>query len=357
MTRTIINFVEHKSIHYHLTGIVKSIITRLNVLCEETTNTYNCILFVLGDPYTPEQLLTVNKKIIIYYVSSLEEFEQQIRTYNLTHNDVIFFDRRNLPINGTAVCIDKFVHNLTKKYCNLSTAKKIAFFHNTHALDRTGYYHVIPAYTYLHIFDRCIVMTETQKHDLTAISKHYVDIVVQRMFVEDISTVLEYKNSQKVCMIGRYSMQKNKKLAINLFNGTSEILDMYGSGEEKENVIEYARDMNCTNVTFNNETQNVMNTFKQYEYSLCTSNNEGFCLNILESIVSGTPVLSINCKYGPSDIIDSSTGIICECAKEMKDIINSQVLYRDRFVFDNTSVLSKYNKNNFRNDLISALSF
>ncbi|PNZ28350.1 hypothetical protein CD114_04440 [Mammaliicoccus sciuri] len=78
--------------------------------------------------------------------------------------------------------------------------------------------------------------------------------------------------------------------------------------------------------------------------SIVTSKTEGFSLSILESMANGTPVLTYDFNYGPSEIIvNNEDGIIIE--KNNVKILSENILELSK----NRDLVRRMSKNAVRN--------
>lgn len=90
--------------------------------------------------------------------------------------------------------------------------------------------------------------------------------------------------------------------------------DIYGEGPYKDQLLKLVKEKKLErNVHFKGYTTNVAEAYQNMLFSVSTSQHEGFGLSILESLNQGTPVISYDIKYGPSDmIVDGENGYLVE---------------------------------------------
>src|SRR5699024_5700747 len=80
--------------------------------------------------------------------------------------------------------------------------------------------------------------------------------------------------------------------------------DIYGSGSQKESLETLIMELGLEhNVRLKGYTNDNMNKFREAACSILTSDFEGFGRVVTESLYAGTPVVSYDVNYGPSDII------------------------------------------------------
>ncbi len=110
-------------------------------------------------------------------------------------------------------------------------------------------------------------------------------------------------------------------------------LKIYGDGEDKDTLLKMIDRMNLTSqVSVNPFTPNIYSVLKNALFLTLTSRYEGFPRVLLEALSVGTPVISVNCKSGPNEIIiDEHNGLLIENFNEqaLADAMN-------RFIFDNS---------------------
>lgn len=110
--------------------------------------------------------------------------------------------------------------------------------------------------------------------------------------------------------VGRFGYQKNFHHALESFALFLKECPLYklifiGEGELKDNLIEYANFLNISDsVEFKGFTRDLSGLYVNASATLLTSHFEGFPNVLVESIAHGTPVISVDCESGPSEIIE-----------------------------------------------------
>ena len=106
---------------------------------------------------------------------------------------------------------------------------------------------------------------------------------------------------------GRLSYQKNHSALIKAFSAVKDEYDsllILGEGPEKTNLEHLVKELDIVDqVHFLGFSENPYFYMKNAELFVLTSRFEGFGNVIVESLISGCPVIASNCDYGPSEIL------------------------------------------------------
>lgn len=110
----------------------------------------------------------------------------------------------------------------------------------------------------------------------------------------------EFSNDKlRIVMIARFCPQKDPYTLINAVNelnkeGLNIELDLYGYGQELQQVLDLIQSCNCPNIQYKGEISDVTPILKDYDiYSLIT-NWEGLPIGIIEAMRAGLPILVSN---------------------------------------------------------------
>jgi len=108
-------------------------------------------------------------------------------------------------------------------------------------------------------------------------------------------------------------------------------LVILGEGPDLKNLKNYAAKNNLTqHIIFKPFTKSPFNYVKNALFTVMTSHYEGFPMTLIESMSLATPVVSLNFKSGPSEIIKTGENGILVCSKSTTDF--SKAL--DRMIID-----------------------
>lgn len=100
-----------------------------------------------------------------------------------------------------------------------------------------------------------------------------------------------------------------------------------GDGQDKVMLEEMVNKLSLSEmVLFKPFMSNPFPIVKQAKYTLLTSDHEGFPMTIIESLACGVPVISVDCKSGPKEIIkDKINGLLVE-NNNIESLINAMNL-------------------------------
>lgn len=133
---------------------------------------------------------------------------------------------------------------------------------------------------------------------------------------------------------------KNFKLMIEAFAksgiSTDYKLLIAGNGPDKSKIEAYTREFNVeSRVELLPFVSNPSNLIKNAKFCVLTSRFEGFPMSLIESLMCGTPVVSVDCQSGPSEIIrHRENGLlvpnndVVELAESFKLFVSDAELYQ-----------------------------
>lgn len=314
----------------------------------------DCILSVHVSPKTGNMGFSVNFQKEVQSFDQLEDM-QKVWLKNILNKikyPVIMSEQRRL---------DKYIENLS-----VPRLKKISILHSSHLSD--PYDNISKSGSYFrHLFknaknfNHLVVLTNTQKKDIKNVYSNVDNLIVLPHAYEagdcknEKQLNIESNSSNFTCvMIARYTKAKRIDEAIHAFKHVvAEIpnaqLDIYGNGPLKNDLQDMINQLNLNkNVHLKGYTDNVHEKYKNAACSILTSEREGFGLVITESMACGTPVVSYDLKYGPSDIISNGVnGFVVE-NKNQKELASKIImLLQDNNLRKNMSINALGVKNDF----------
>ncbi|MCB0398163.1 MAG: glycosyltransferase [Winogradskyella sp.] len=130
-------------------------------------------------------------------------------------------------------------------------------------------------------------------------------------------------------------------------------LKILGDGEDKSMLKERAKNLNLEGkVEFLGFRPNPYNIIKDSQFTVLTSRYEGFPRALIESLALEVPVVSVNCKSGPNEIvINEENGLLVEnynvgaLAKALNKMIQDEELYL-HCKSNSTASVEKFSKEN-----------
>lgn len=144
--------------------------------------------------------------------------------------------------------------------------------------------------------------------------------------VKQIYNPIQWENSQlsdcinkKMIAVGRLDAQKGYDMLIPIWKTVSDKypdweLNIFGDGEWKDMLNELIKSYNLVGkVNLKGITNNIQKEYLQSSCFLLSSRYEGFGMVILEAMTFGLPIVSFNCKSGPSElIVEGENGFLIE---------------------------------------------
>lgn len=125
-------------------------------------------------------------------------------------------------------------------------------------------------------------------------------------------------SSVKILTVGNLKEEKNHELLIRAFSRLSledSRLIILGTGVLKDKLQSLAKDLDVNNkVILGGFVSDPTPFYMTADLFVLTSDHEGFGNVLVESLACGTPIVSTDCPYGPSEILDGGKyGIMVPC--------------------------------------------
>lgn len=147
---------------------------------------------------------------------------------------------------------------------------------------------------------------------------------------------IDKNNFHKIISVGRLSYQKNYSSLIKSFSLIYEkypkwVLEIYGEGEEKGLLIDLINSLNLNNNVFlKGYTNDVSAKFNESSFFVLSSIMEGFPMVLFEAMCYQLPIVSYNCDFGPSFIVDNfENGFLVKLNDEIELSEKMQILMSD----------------------------
>ena len=120
------------------------------------------------------------------------------------------------------------------------------------------------------------------------------------------------KRDKRIVFVGRLASQKNVFMLLQAFSDfsnvyTDYILELYGKGEQKQELIEYAKELQISQrVKFMGEIKNVYEAMLKATMYVSSSDFEGMSNSMIEAMAMGLPVVCTDCPAGGARMVISN---------------------------------------------------
>ena len=207
------------------------------------------------------------------------------------------------------------------------------------------------------IINQCL---EMQEDFITVFPKMHnkTDVIYNPIDFNDLPQNSSMVKKDLLC-VGRFVEQKSFHYAIMAFAKVSKFhpkirLRMVGDGPLLEKLQWLSRDLQVDDkVLFTGRQNEVGKYYDEAIATILTSQHEGFPNVLLESIASGTPIVSFDCKSGPAEIIiDGVNGYLVKknCVDDLAEKLNavivngldSQAVIKTAERFNKDHIISEY---------------
>lgn len=212
------------------------------------------------------------------------------------------------------------IHDGSIKFGESHITRK--FSRNFHLMEQKGGIHWLLAKYGRWKQERCVrklnglvLLTNQDAGKWNGVTQTYVIPNSLPFYPEESSTC---DNKKAIC-VGRLNEQKGLEYLIDAWaivyiKHPDWQLDIYGSGEMKDELLHRIISNNLSEVIHINEpTPQIMEKYLQSSIYIMSSRYEGFGMVLLEAMSCGVPCISFDCPYGPSDVIrHGEDGILVE---------------------------------------------
>ena len=151
------------------------------------------------------------------------------------------------------------------------------------------------------------------------------------------------KDKLKIVMISRFCPQKDP---YTLINAVSELnkedldiqLDLYGYGEELQEVLDLIKSCSCSNIKYCGEISDVTPILKNYDIYALISNWEGLPIGIIEGMRTELPIIVTDVGGCAEEIVNGENGFLIE--QRDKELLKERI----KFLYENRFLLEIYSK-------------
>ena len=156
-------------------------------------------------------------------------------------------------------------------------------------------------------FDKIVVMTDREAKEWNNPNKV---ISIHNMLPFNLEKKDSSKTYKKVISVGRLSYQKGFDLLFLAWKQVSEkypdwVLDVYGTNDMwTKKLQDQLVSLNVHSIHILSSVDDIFSKYVESDFYVMSSRYESFGLVLIEAMSCGLPVVSFDCKYGPSEIID-----------------------------------------------------
>ena len=185
------------------------------------------------------------------------------------------------------------------------------------------------------MYNKTIVLTEKDKKYWNYAGCNNVEVIQNPITDNDNDNDNDKKSigsSFRFISVGRLDHQKNFHELIEIFNeiykkNRNIILDIYGDGELKTDLIRLIHKKELSNVVFlHGNVKDIREKYDSADCYLMTSVYEGLPMVLLEALSASLPIIAYDCDCGPSDlIVDDYNGYLIY-NRERERFINKALL-------------------------------
>ena len=163
-------------------------------------------------------------------------------------------------------------------------------------------------------FYRLVALTEQDREFRERLLGQRVYNIPNPMY--KVTSQFSTQENRRMFVLARLCPQKNIPALLRAWDRVQTIhpdwtLDIYGEGEDKEEIMRIIREKGLSSVRLMGYVNNPFEVIPYYSLMLFPSLFEGFGMTLIESMACGVPCVAYDCKCGPSEIIsDGVDGVV-----------------------------------------------
>ncbi len=262
-----------------------------------------------------------NKNQVVHIEYENGKYSEDKIVFNTYDQYKTFWINQYIGNETCNVIIDPRLEDKNVINAKLKNAQLFFVFHGDHLKPnktlKTRFQHVFPMPQNSH--HRFIVLTEEQAEDIRNHPEYGgIDISVIGHPIEQRELSIDY-DDKRFIILSRLAESKQVLDAIKAFtifwqNHQDYYLDIYGDGDEKDNLAMYIKYLNPgNNIQLKGFTADGNNELQKSLATIIATRTEGNSLSIIESLANGCPIASYTFKYGQQDnIINGVNGFIAQ---------------------------------------------
>ena len=166
--------------------------------------------------------------------------------------------------------------------------------------------------------DLVITLTQMDKPYWQPYARQVVAVPNPVTFYSDDLPATERQHGRILC-VGRLEQQKRFDRLVDAFAMIASrypdwYVDIYGTGEDEAALSRQIDSCALTGrVCLRGHSEDIYSEYRRSEFFVLSSDYEGFGLVLVEAMACGVPVVSVDCPFGPSEIIgDGVDGLLCQ---------------------------------------------
>lgn len=325
-------------------GTERALITLANKLANSNFDIHIYSLY----KNNPEPLFIINKNVKIYFLENKPHIFKLIKIANIAkkHTSAI-----------------KIIISMGRLSIETSLLFKLFNIKNLFLSEHTSFESYNPIIRSLKILsyrfaDKIIVLTEHDK--LLLNNKYHLDKIYTIPNInpyEEYPYNLNYDDKENIAIaIGRLCYAKNFERLINLWSKSitqNWKLLIIGDGNDKKKLEEAISKSGVKNIEIIPFTKNITSYYKKSKLYLMTSRYEGLPMVLIESQHFGVPIISFNCKTGPSEIVKNNyNGYLVDYYNDSLFIDKLNYFIKNESVQRRLSINSPIVSNNYSSKII-----
>lgn len=208
--------------------------------------------------------------------------------------------------------------------------------------------------------DKLVLQTKQVQKYYWFIKKKKI-FLINNFFSDNFSKKTKYNLGKKIkiIIVSRIEKQKGLELLVSALNQIKKKYkfkcDIYGKGSMKIELKKTIKKNNLSKLIFLKKPTNLENIYKKYDLYILSSIYEGYPNSLVEAMITGLPVISSSCDYGPKEIIKNKyNGILFKVGSKNHLIKKIELILND---YNFARNLGKNAKHNYNSTIINKKNF
>lgn len=279
---------------------------------------YHVIIVSTDKPNSQDVQFKVSNKIKCYTLKG-NRIERKLSNIKVTSMYPYLKYKSILVRHHIQLIVDVDVHLslITTKVVSKDKVRIVSWDHFNYERYLAKPSHIPLRECFLNSIDKLVVLTKSDMRDYIEKEKLPLSLVTQIYNPSPIECKSYIKHdSHKVLAIGRLTEQKGFDLLLDAWRiveagGCDWVLEIVGDGFLREKLEKLRSKLGLKHVVFSPFTKDVRKKYEEASIFVLSSRYEGFGLVLIEANSMSLPLVSFDCKYGPSEIIqDGENGFL-----------------------------------------------